>query len=149
MAHPYTSDAQIENHMGTDLQVALATLDSTTDAVDVLADAREDAENEIDAALAQVYTVPFATTPSTPGVVVTMAKALTAHYLLLKRHPKLAKGYRENADRLLERLLSGDYEIPGAARVDASEGTVGIAVSATEPAFVGLDDDGEDRMGDW
>lgn len=149
--HPYGSEALLDSYIGTTLENALSTRDSTTTAADTLAECREKADNEIDAAFAQVYEVPFATYPSTPGIVKDISDYLTLVHLL-ERHPDLAKIYQDKADKLIERIVSGVYEIPGAAKVDASEGSVGLARledDGATPLFAGTDDDGDDRMGGW
>jgi uncharacterized protein YlxW (UPF0749 family) len=155
MAHPYGSNTTIEETIGKDLQDALATLDATITEANALAKAREDADNEVDAALAQRYEVPFAAitaTPATPGVVTTISDYLTAAILYEKRHPgsPFATSYRASADRLLARIVDRTYAVPGATEVDADEATIGMSRNSNiEPTFAGYDSDNDDRMRDW
>jgi phage gp36-like protein len=157
MAHPYGTRAGLEKFLGATLTTALATLPGS-EADDVIDQAREDADNEIDAALAQRYEVPFAAVtdvPPTPGIIQTISNNLTAANVFEKRHPNgtLENTYREKAETLLARLLDGTYEVPGAAKVSATAGSVGIrhAVAGEGPVFAGYDPDYDDtdRMSGW
>lgn len=152
MAHPYSTDDDITHFMGSDLRLALQQFDSTVTVATVLSNAREDAENYIDSKLAKMYEVPFAAvtdTPSTPGIIRTLSKNLTAYELLKKRHPKVAKPYLDEALGLLEELKDGEADIPGAALVDADEAAVGLDFEDVDPDFSARDDDDVDNMSGW
>jgi phage gp36-like protein len=154
MAHPYGNETGLGKFLGVSLTTALASLSGSV-AAEVIAQAREDADNEIDAALAQKYTVPFDTYPETPGIIQTVSNNLTAANIFEKRHANGVNEstYREKAETLLARLIDGTYEVPGAAKVSATAGSVGIrhTVDSTGPVFAGYDPDYDDvdRMGGW
>lgn len=151
MAHPYGTDANMETLLGEARFDALCLMTGSQTPEAVYAQSREDADGEIDAALAQAYSVPFSTVP---GLITTISNNLTAAYLYRKRHPQGEdyKTYRDEAEQLLERILAGTYELPGATKVPANEGAMGVArleVDGAEPMFAGTDENGDDRMQDW
>lgn len=145
----YGTTATFDDFIGDDLAGALSALDGAT-AADVITKARTGADAEVDAAMAQLYVVPFAAivdVPATPAIITEISENLTAARLFRKRHPDDADDFQEEADRLLARLLDETYTVPGATRVDATDGKVGMAYRTTfEPKFAGRDSDGDDRM---
>ncbi len=156
MSHPYGEEAEITLLLGTDLEDVLVVVDENTDAQDVYDQAREDADVEIDSALAKIYVVPFAAitdaTP-TPGIIHKISNYFTASNLLFKRHPEASERWRKRALDNLAPLIDGIYEVPGATKVDPEDGKVGFAYSASTPTFGGHaeTDDGqrsEDDLGD-
>ena len=146
----YSSEAALQEFLGADLVSALGGLSGST-ASDVITRALEDAYTELDAALGQTYTVPFAAYPSTPRIIHQLANLLGAYYLLLKRHPAAeeTKAFRARADDLIEALQKGTYEVPGASKVAADKGARGAKVVAADPVFGGQDSHGVSRMSGW
>lgn len=161
----YGTEEQLEEFLGEDLAVALATFagDGTDDPTpsEVIAKARTDADGEIDAALARRYAVPFvdiADSPATPQIIQTISDNLTAANLFKKRHAAGVdyETYREEAEQLLGRIQRGIYDVPGAAEADSGDALAGIVTVHTdfstetiEPTFAGRDSDGDDRMKLW
>ena len=137
--------------MGVDATRALsAVAGSQQDAV--FAQHLDDAANDLDSRLAQVYVVPFnaitAATP-TPGIVSTMTYRLTAASLLIRAgQVELAAVYLELVEKQLNLLVSGDAEIPGATKVDAGDSKHGISYSSGSPAFSGREDVDNDNTTD-
>lgn len=156
MAHPYTTEERLQQLVGTNILARLTDLDASTQEADVLAGVIEDACSEIDGALAMKYAVPFAgiaDSSPTPSIITTICNYIAASLLYMKRHPEGNDhiSYRAHADRLLGRITSGDYAVPGAAEAEAEDAGQGFSWSSTgpTPTFAGHDANGTDRMDDW
>lgn len=79
-----------------------------------------DAQAEIDAALAHLYTVPFADYPDTPSIIREICQDIAAYLCMLqaqggvevpKDHPVRLRYERKKA--ILDRIASGDQTVPG------------------------------------
>lgn len=140
MAHPYGTEAMLQNTIGTTREGAVIALAGAT-AASVLTQHREDADAEIDAALCQAYEVPF-TGGATQPVVARLSNLLTAANLLEvnRATSKLAELFRKRAETMLARILDGTYEIPGATKATATTGRLTIDFSAQEPIASGRSD---------
>jgi phage gp36-like protein len=151
MAHPYGTQAELENRLGPDLRRRLSEREGGNVA-NVLAAAREDADRLIDAALGQRYSVPFESAPDTPDVINTLSNMLAAANLLLWKFPQseLRTELEKKAAEILEALRTGDSEVGGSAvPVPSTSGASGLAYSGAEPVFAGLTSQGRDRTGGW
>lgn len=113
----------------------------------VLDAAIADAGTLIDASLSQRDDVPFAAAPDTPAIIELCAKYLVAAelYAWSEATSEDSKRYAAKAQAILDKLLSGDYAIPGGTPVDGGTGRVAITYSADEPQFSGRDANGNKR----
>lgn len=153
----YGNSTTLGNTMGATWVSNLTSLPGST-AGDVQAQARADADNEIDAALADRYSVPFAAigdaTP-TPQVIQTVSNILTVYYLVIRRQAQgvSAEEYRDLADRWLSRLRSGEYSVPGATELTGDQAAVTVSYKRDSQSaeFAGYDtsNDDADNMGNW
>ena len=151
---PYSTDAQAEGIVGVSRLAGIASLSGSVPA-DVIAQARSDADAEIDAALASRYVVPFAAvtdTPATPAIVQSLSTWLTASNIYLTREADgdETKVWRAKAEQVLARILDGQYSVPGAAEHGAEDAAVGMTYDSDyKPLVSGRDSSGNDRMGSW
>lgn len=149
MAHPYDERTSFDLFLGAAAVAKFLDLDGNgTEDAGLYDQVREDADRVIDARLAAKYSVPFGTVPS---LVRTISNHVTAALLLSKRHPTSpdAEYYMGLANELMDGLLTGKYQLPGATLASAGAGEVGLAYApSTDPVF-GLDDDDEDKTAEW
>jgi phage gp36-like protein len=101
------------------------------------------AQNVIDLMLGKYYTVPFATTPDTIKTISDMMTRLIVEYMMSKgRLPKIRdikQGSLLDPIALLEKIASGEYDIPGETRKPATSASLTATVDYV-PIF-GLDDE--------
>lgn len=151
MAQPYGTEQNLADTIGTDLKTAVSTLSGST-ASEIYTRARKFADTEIDMALGNQWDI--TSFSSSIESINMLSDLLTAYHLFARRHVagQDAQAYRDQADLLLARIQSGEYDLDGATRVAATNANVGMsyAVDDTGPAFSGYDPDTEaDRSGDW
>jgi len=146
VAHPYSTEARLELLIGADRVASLLDRDDDdADDTGLYAAVIERACNHIDARLAQRWSVPFAATtdtPATPGLIADISDHLAAAHLYARENPESqdAVYHQEQADKLLDGLLEGTYDID-ATRVSAEKGRRAVAYSASTPTFAGRDSD--------
>lgn len=149
MAHPYTTRARLDALIRPTRLVRL--LDVDQDGLEdsgVFDDAIERAANLVDADLARVYVVPFATTPSTPGIIADLTDYAAAVWLFRTGgapNSADADAFQALYDGLLNGIRDGRRAVPGATPVDADSGIVGAVFDAEAPTFAGVDEYGTRR----
>ena len=151
MANLYVSEATVNERLGS-RKVAL--LDRDNDgSVDttLLASIIESAGRTINTQLAQRFPVPFAQitdTPATPETIQELALRLALWEIYTWALPDAgnAKFNRDLADATLQKLLDGDYDIEGMARIAAHKGRHIVVYTASTPVFSGVDSAGGERL---
>lgn len=143
MAHPYTTRARLDALIRPRRMVVLLDVDQDgSEDSGVFDDVIERAANQVDADLCRFYVVPFATSPSTPGIVSDLTDYAAAVLLFeLGGAPASedAANFRRRYDALLERIRSGEAAIPGATEAAADEGVVAAVFSYESPVVSGTD----------
>jgi phage gp36-like protein len=152
MAHPYTTATILNEATGTDLVNQLGDFENDDDLADtnVISSAIERADNEIDTRLGKRFVVPFAAQAATPGIIEDISTHLALYQLISQRHAGSAEAnfHREQANELIEGLLSGEFYL-NAAEVTGDEAAIGLAQDAGENVFQGRDEVDVDRMESW
>jgi len=150
MAHPYTTRARVEALLGAATVLALCDRagDGTED-TGVFDGAIERAANAVDAGLRQYYVVPFGTVAVCDGMVSDLCDYYTAHLLFSEDDPesRYARLWLSKFDAIVSRLASGESEL-NETKPAALDGRIGISATYTDNVF-GVDDDGDDRMGNF
>lgn len=152
MPQPYGTREQLNRHIGSALAQTLTSFAGSTEASDVYARARADADAEIDAALAPLYAIATFDPANVPAqsILTTISNHLTAANLFRARHAEGIdiQSYIDAADRLLARIVDQTYDVPGATKRSGEEATAGVAAS-TRHVVTGVDASGCDLMSEW
>lgn len=146
----YTDEAQITDLIGVNLTDAMA---NAAEGPITLTQYIADADAEIDARLRQRYVTPFAAltdVPATPQLIQSISRHLVAAALYTRHRPDQphALFFRAQADKLLDGLLEGTYEID-AQQQSAQSQRRGFRVKHSDPYFAGVDANGKQRTKAW
>ena len=152
MPQPYGTRLQLDRLLGSTLVQALANRHGATSVDATYTQARADADAEIDAALAPLYVIAtFDPANNEDQAVLTrISNDLTAARLFQARHAEGVdiQSYLDSADRVLDRIVRGVYDVPGATKRSGEEASAGVA-SSTRHMTTGVDADGCDLMSEW
>jgi phage gp36-like protein len=138
----YTTRARVDLLVGAGRVASL--LDRNGDGLEdagVCDDVIGRAGNRIDTLLSRLYTTPFASYPSTPGVISDACDYLAASLLYqtaVSVEAEEVRKYSELAYEILRPLIDGLADIPGATKLDASESTVSVTGGYTAGAYAGV-----------
>lgn len=145
MATAYTTEALVTKKIGAARLLALLDRDKDGDADDdVLDDAIDEAGAIIDSRLCQRLATPFAAiddaTP-TPDVIQVIARHLVLAYLYeyVDAESADATTHFGKADTLLNEILAGNLDVPGASRQTAAKSRVVVSYTSSTPMFGGVD----------
>lgn len=146
----YTDEAQISDLIGANLTNAIK---HASEGPITLTQLIADADAEIDARLRQRYQTPFAAltdVPATPALIQSISRHIVAAALYARHRPDMPHSlfFRAQADKLLDGLLEGMYEID-ALQQAASAQRRGFRVKHSDPYFAGVDSAGNQRTKAW
>ena len=146
----YTNESQVNDLIGANLTDAMK---NSSEGAVPMSQMIADADAEIDARLRQRYLTPFAAltdVPATPALIQTISRHIVASALYVRHRPDQphALYFRAQADKLLDGLLDGTYEIDADQQPSQSQRR-GFRVKHSDPYFAGVDANGKQRTKAW